>query len=439
MATPSEKTLRELLKIDAEKAIKLKAALNKADRTLGQMEPEDVDAALELADALMGTYGVEAIRGEGWEDPYYGDIVALYVNTGETYEGTLLYDVEADRFYATSYGDWIEAQERKGRLIPNEEEAETAATENAGGRVLGQIGDVNPLDHMGGVVYETDYGPTLEYTWGLEEHEGIDSTDEGVEKVMLTVYRVNLGESGDEFLRDLDWVEWGQVGKSIGMSKSELLEHAHSDNPMARASVAEAVAGYYGWHELDQYPLEMSYGELDRRWFPKGRLAKRIGGERRRRNTNGKARENPLTRGWSRQVISQNIRKMVREGYPQKQAVAASLDTARTSYRARHSRGAYPRHLQYQKNPRVMTFGVMPTFDEFEESFDREVPEGDFGIRLGRSDAEAAEGTSIGTGEYTAPELYKGVVELLEKWEDGDEEAGSLASSIMGSLDYEWV
>jgi len=37
----------------------------------------------------------------------------------------------------------------------------------------------------------------------------------------------------------------------------------------------------------------------------------------------------PLKRGKSRQTISHNIRKMVDEGRPRKQAVAAALDTAR--------------------------------------------------------------------------------------------------------------
>ena len=37
----------------------------------------------------------------------------------------------------------------------------------------------------------------------------------------------------------------------------------------------------------------------------------------------------PLTKGFSRKTVSKNIRKMMREGYPQKQAVAASLSTAR--------------------------------------------------------------------------------------------------------------
>ena len=41
----------------------------------------------------------------------------------------------------------------------------------------------------------------------------------------------------------------------------------------------------------------------------------------------------PLAKGSSRKTISKNIRKMMREGYPQKQAVAASLSTARKSKR----------------------------------------------------------------------------------------------------------
>lgn len=43
----------------------------------------------------------------------------------------------------------------------------------------------------------------------------------------------------------------------------------------------------------------------------------------------------PLKKGYSRKTVSKNISKMVREGYPQRQAVAASLSSARRSRKGR--------------------------------------------------------------------------------------------------------
>jgi biotin operon repressor len=43
----------------------------------------------------------------------------------------------------------------------------------------------------------------------------------------------------------------------------------------------------------------------------------------------------PLAKGSSKKTISKNIRKMRKEGYPQKQSVAAALTAARQSRKRR--------------------------------------------------------------------------------------------------------
>ena len=69
---------------------------------------------LQRANSMIGGYGTEAIQGDHW-DNYYGEAVAEYVNMGDTYDLTVLYDVPRDRFLITSYGDWVERnQERYG-------------------------------------------------------------------------------------------------------------------------------------------------------------------------------------------------------------------------------------------------------------------------------------------------------------------------------------
>lgn len=86
-----------------------------------------------------------------------------------------------------------------------------------------------------------------------------------------------------------------------------------------------------------------------------------------------------------------------------------------------------------------LTYGHLPTYGTFEEAFDENVPNGRYSISLSRSDSRAADGTSIGDGDYTSRELYKGLKELVEKWNEGDEDAGDLASSILASIGIEWV
>lgn len=79
----------------------------------GFRNADDVDAALEYWNTVMEAHGVEAVRGESVWDNYYGDIVALYVNVGETDAATLVFDVPEEEFYLTDLGEWIERRGQK--------------------------------------------------------------------------------------------------------------------------------------------------------------------------------------------------------------------------------------------------------------------------------------------------------------------------------------
>ena len=65
--------------------------------------------------AELGGYGVEPIRGR-YVDRYHQDIQAVYVNLGDTYDTTILYDHETDRLQITSWGDWVECHERQRQI-----------------------------------------------------------------------------------------------------------------------------------------------------------------------------------------------------------------------------------------------------------------------------------------------------------------------------------
>lgn len=72
---------------------------------------ESADAYAECLmvalDAVLEGCGVEAIRGRE-VDAYHGDVQAVYVNMGDTYATTILFDHETGRLRITSWGDWVE-------------------------------------------------------------------------------------------------------------------------------------------------------------------------------------------------------------------------------------------------------------------------------------------------------------------------------------------
>ena len=81
-------------------------------------KPSLYEAAMELLSEAIGGYGVEAIRSqESNAGPYYGDIVATYVNAGDTYDSTVIFNAETDTFERMSVGDWIERYEAEGGTV----------------------------------------------------------------------------------------------------------------------------------------------------------------------------------------------------------------------------------------------------------------------------------------------------------------------------------
>jgi hypothetical protein len=70
------------------------------------------DEVLVRANEILRGFGVESARCEGCQvNRYYYDAVLLYVNMGDTYSTTLLYDTDRQKFSIGSWGDWIEQHE----------------------------------------------------------------------------------------------------------------------------------------------------------------------------------------------------------------------------------------------------------------------------------------------------------------------------------------
>lgn len=103
--------IAELYKTNPIKACRL--ALR---RTVNIPEYARLDAICEL----LGGYGKVAITGE-WQKGYWCDVVAVYVDMGDTYSVTVLqvrgeYSFMSSKFIISSFGDWVEKNEARYNL-----------------------------------------------------------------------------------------------------------------------------------------------------------------------------------------------------------------------------------------------------------------------------------------------------------------------------------
>ena len=99
--------LETLYSADPVKACRL------ALRRTAKLPEED---RLEAINALLGMHGTEAITGE-WQNGYWCDVVAVYCNSGDSYDATVIQvrggsRWERSRFIVSSLGDFIERIEK---------------------------------------------------------------------------------------------------------------------------------------------------------------------------------------------------------------------------------------------------------------------------------------------------------------------------------------
>ena len=124
-------------------------------------------------------------------------------------------------------------------------------------RIIGRLGDVNPTEYGGGVVFTDGKHRWLEYTHG---RESLSWDDPNVEK--LEVYQVDIE---DDVFDWHDWVKVDDLASYTGLD-SEDITRASRGTVSERARLLEDIASYYGWNELDQYPISFGTVELEERW-----------------------------------------------------------------------------------------------------------------------------------------------------------------------------
>lgn len=86
------------------------------------------------------------------------------------------------------------------------------------------------------------------------------------------------------------------------------------------------------------------------------------------------------------------------------------------------------------------TYGVLPPKSLFTRNF-KALVGSDYGYLLKGSDARVADqlGFDAGPTRVTAAELYRILKTLQEANDEGDDDAGSIASSILQTLHIEWI
>ena len=100
---PNAQEIAEALDVTPEYAAKIVESMN------GRA------VALDVANAATRAHGVECMRSHDLDDQFYGDIAMLYVNMGDMYATTLIFDVATRDYALIDYAAWMQRYEESGK------------------------------------------------------------------------------------------------------------------------------------------------------------------------------------------------------------------------------------------------------------------------------------------------------------------------------------
>lgn len=122
---------------------------------------------------------------------------------------------------------------------------------NPTGSPIALIGDVDPVENGGAIIYETPHG--------LMMHRIIPG-EEGVSVYMFSI---------DDPKSDLDWVDDESVSDFTGEETTHLYREFHSGGAMGvRAALYIGAGDYHGYVNLDSDPLNLSYEKAEKLYGP---------------------------------------------------------------------------------------------------------------------------------------------------------------------------
>ncbi len=74
--------------------------------------PSKMELIMSTLNETLNLYGVESIECNKYINNYWQHCIAIYLNTGDTYCNTILYRTDKEKFYITSWGDFVENNQK---------------------------------------------------------------------------------------------------------------------------------------------------------------------------------------------------------------------------------------------------------------------------------------------------------------------------------------